>query len=299
MSTREGQNILFKKYLENIFGNVRSIEEDTENLILEAIPSVSYSSYGQHTNIYGDQDIFKSQTQKYIATVNYLFDEGYNPTLAELILYAGIERYKTSVLQKNPMPYMGYWKMPGEKGIFMIDYLSKYRYIDCVDFLWRFLDTDLPTNEKVIFEGSLCLVELTDNNPVIYHYTEDDKIFSRLTFALDKEGCNNMENAVVCGNYMSAAGDKEFYLLIDSIYQKCLLSKNLEDIARLHFYLCRRVSHFRGGGAIAEWISSSLLIHADYDFKGWSTDPHLEAWAQAITSGIDRFIEIYLKIANL
>lgn len=285
-----------KEYFDDIFGPIRQIEH--ENITPENTVDISYSSFGQHTNTYGDQNIFKIKTQEFIAVVNQLFDQGFNPTLPELILYAGIQRKKTAILQDDFTREMGYWKNPNG-GMTNYDHLSKYRYLDSIDFLWRFLDSDLPMHEKVVFEGSICSVTYERENPVVYYFTDDGKKWSRLTFRLDEEGCNDTNQDKRCGVYFSSAGDKDFYLLLDSIYQEYLINKNLEYVARIHWYMCRRVTHLRGGGAVAEWIAAALIVHAGYEFKGWSIDPYMEPWAQAITSGIDRFVEIYPEIANL
>lgn len=71
--------------------------------------------------------------------------------------------------------------------------------------------------------------------------------------------------------------------------------ENIDDIARLHWWMCVKTPVQRGGGSLPEWLCAALLIYRGIRFGSW-IDPqgkNAEPWAYAITSGIERFADIY------
>lgn len=285
-------NSEFKKYLENIFSETFINIEELDVPVEKSYYLGSGSSFKEFNSFYGDQEIFKTQTQKFVNVINQLFDNSYLIKFSELILYAGFERYETAVFQGTKKTFsMGRWRRPSQSDV-IVDSLIKYRCINGIDFISRFLDSNLPLNKKVNFEGSIFKFSHANDNVLVKFYDLSENYNAYLTVKITTDYMD-------CGSYTSRAPDAEYYIFLDSLYEKILKTKNLDDIARLHFYLCRRVPHVRGGGAIAEWIAAALMIYSGYNFTAWSTNLFSEPWSLAITSGVERFIKIYPQIADL
>jgi len=301
-------NIDFKDYLEEVFQE-KFIEIQKFYIDKTSVPDSKFagSSFVDHTNYYGDQDIFKQYTREFLFIVKQIFDDGYKPELSELLLYAGHQRYELSKAQGKRNREMGEWRDPYDTDSVLVDYINKYRYINAFRLIDRFLDSGLPTNKPVKFEGTLFKFKidfLPEENPeldkaIIQSYASDGTHQSALEIYFNSEKCLKMEDRLDCGLYVGRTPDDKYYRLLDSLYQKCIYTRKLDDIAKLHWHLCRRVPHIRGGGAIAEWISAALMIYSGYNFRNWSSHVFLEPWSVAITSGVERFIELYPDISNL
>lgn len=280
----------FKKYLENLFSESFINIEDLDLKIEKSWYLGGGSSFDDFRDFYGDQDIFKQRTQNFIDVVNQLFANSYKPAFSELLLYAGFQRYETAVFQGTKKTLsMGRWRVPSKIDA-IVDPLIKYRCLNATNFIQRFLDTDLPLNQIVNFEGSDFLFTFENETINVNCYDLDLGHNSYLSVNLIPDNC---------GYYSSLAPNGKYYIFLNELYEKCVESEDLKDIGRLHFYLCRRVPYVRGGGTIAEWIAAALMIKSGYNFTGWSKNPFMEPWSVAITSGVERFIDIYSQIADL
>lgn len=89
-------------------------------------------------------------------------------------------------------------------------------------------------------------------------------------------------------------------------YEKVMTNLNdrekcLYHLSRLHWWMAVRTPWYRGGEAIPEWLCGGVIDYLNRQeglegFRNWISpkgSPGVEPWTFAITSGIDRFSNIY------
>ena len=137
--------------------------------------------------------------------------------------------------------------------------------------------------------------DMTDSSTFTFSvgYKPGDDHFFPIESASDKWFSNQ---------YSDDKPSVEYIQELNVLLQNALLtqtSANVSDkfdaVATLHFYLCRKTPHLRGGGSIAEWISAAVMRTVGLPFHGWNT----EVWNHAVTSGIDYFVENYPSFVHM
>lgn len=227
---------------------------------------------------YGQQDIYRQESNIAIDTIRKLYINGFN--IFVILIYAGFRRYLLSVRRLEEYPNMGKWRPVIKSHQTLTTPLKGERFRLAKELIYQ-----LPESETVIFQGTIMKVMHTENYTNV-EYILDDENKSTLIY-------NNQANIDLCMDKSleipspySCAGFSENITIKPNYYANLMFQDmTLDDIARLHWHLCVKVPHIRGGGTIAEWICASLIS----DFKGWNT----EVWNHAITSGIDKFVKDY------
>lgn len=228
-------------------------------------------------NFYGDQEIFNLYREVALEVVKILVDQEIH--IFDILIYIGLRRYdlahKMNTL--NADEYGVFRTGSGDVETF----LTKTRNKDMRNFFKRYGDM-VSKN----FEGTEYIAE--NENTLIL--TNNQEEWSIINFYPEI----NPESSFA-GTYTDKGRPtEEYYKFISDLYLKILSNPKIEDIARLHWYLCVKTPFIKGGGFLPEILCGALLKKF-YTFSHW--DPNYEPWSQAISSGIDRFIEIYPELS--
>lgn len=248
---------------------------------------------------YGSQDIFRLYSTIAVYTLAEMKRQGRG--LRQMIFYAGETRAKVNELQRGSRDKFGAIRSSDKP---LQTYLTEQRFRDAEDLFLRAKEEGVPFDELTFFEGTWMLFE---DNPLserqMCTFFDDQQMdLANIEITSDQTFTNQCRGRVdeefileLCGRYQEDFGPDEEYLqrmyFLDNYIRTPQDSAN---IARVHWYLALKVPHLRGGGSVAEWVAGGLMVAVGIPFQGWN--PAFEPWSQAITSGMDRFVEIYSQL---
>lgn len=248
---------------------------------------------------YGSQDIFRLYSTIAVYTLAEMKRQGRG--LRQMIRYAGETRAKVNELQRGSRDKFGAIRSYDKP---LQTYLTEQRFRDAEDLFLRAKQEGVPFGELTFFEGTWMLFE---TNPLSERETctffDDQQVdLANIEITSDRQFVNQCRGRVdeefileLCCRYQEDFGPDEEYLqrmyFLDSYIRT---PQDLANIARVHWYLALKVPHLRGGGSVAEWVAGGLMVAVGIPFSGWN--PEFEPWSQAITSGMDRFVEIYSQL---
>lgn len=232
-------------------------------------------------------------------------------SLEQLISYAGARRAMLGYQEKSRQ-----WFGELRQGA-LLTYLNNRRVELAADFIERnnaFLQelTRLPENTLLqgTMEGSSVTARLTQPGKLTIEFDHSRDLgyapgmdTSELTMPVFTD---TMEPAVSSTGSIieyvygeNSAPSRSYLIALQHIYDDILNTEDADKIirltAKLHYYMCRKVSHHHGGGSVGEWVCGGILLGKGLPFVGWKQEP----WNFAVTSGVDYFVDNYLNVANL
>lgn len=258
-----------------------------------------------YEGLYGDQELFKEHSNFVMSAIsNMVANEA---TLEVLIFYAGLRRYilaKESYTSNERL--FGQLRVDDPRNVWE-NALSTPMVYERARAGARLLNavTSLGNEgDNVTFEGTVYNID--DKTRKVVNVIIDGKEVSTLASNVDNlSNCTNKSYVSQkrweflvfnCGAYSEGSSpDDQYYQLMNETFEQIGYA-DVETIARLHWYLCIKVPHKRGGGAVAEWICAGIMLSKDIPFMGWSVK---DVWGYAVTSGIDGFALRYRNLLKV
>lgn len=93
------------------------------------------------------------------------------------------------------------------------------------------------------------------------------------------------------GIYDDWCPDEKYYRLLSSLFESAVI--DLSQIAALHWHMCIRVPHVRGGGTIAEMLTLVLFEYHSIPFTRWIAEPWIYAVCSTQSDFINNFSSLY------
>lgn len=256
---------------------------------------------------YGDeqkQNILKSQCYVIINTISNMYKN--NISIEDIIFYTGFRRYVVESIKigeiitkrdNSKSRNFGLLRITYDdqdihtletplietvgnrktKAVEFIEEIFKIPNIEN-DIIFEYYGTSYKKFGKI--EDNICGVEIYDENKI--NLAVLNNIFGNYSYSESKYYKTEHKNYI-----------KNIANLYDKLHNIAPENreKQLELIAKIHWYLCIKVPHIRGGGSIAEWICAGLMLGCDMKFSHYNQE--YELWLEAITSPINRFVNKY------
>lgn len=255
------------------------------------------------------QDVFKSNCWKVIHTIALLFkNEQQKFTIKDLIYYAGFRRYVTEV-EKNGYEnadnfgqlrtiYNGYENLTSSLSTPMTAEGNR------IERASEFLQQIIPIlksrgeAEKVIKLGDLYYSYVGELGDKVYgiqlHDGNSENVLSSLSYMFKKYSYSEY---IIYGNQNSDYIDKYLEQPYEKLFKTTNKTIQFLLIAEIHWWLCIKVPHKRGGGSIAEWICGGLMLGCNIPFIQFNSK--YEVWLEAVTSTKNTFISNYIKYIDI
>lgn len=93
------------------------------------------------------------------------------------------------------------------------------------------------------------------------------------------------------GIYDDWSPNKEYYELLTDLFKQAV--QDPKRISSLHWHMCIRVPHVRGGGTVAEMLTLGLFQYHSITFNRWLTEPWIQATCSRESAFVANFSSFY------